>query len=270
MPDGVPPDDPVSAYVAAQRAIYARHSTPEAIAERALVRDLEDAQRERENAKWDLRFGGLHPDEVARRAAVDAALPNYSWQPPADPGCPDCLLIGRICPGCLGVYMDAELSRRGDCEACGGFGQRLEFDTGGKLSWRFCPHCNAPPPYPGMVPGGLADRARARGPAWEVSPALRRAFRMEPLDLGPDQDQGGFQNPLPPELEPKPKRRYGLEGIHCQSQSCRAHSPLPANAWELDQDGLAGLDWCPCCGSAALAIFAPRARPRPASFGREG
>lgn len=50
-------------------------------------------------------------------------------------------------------------------------------------------------------------------------------------------------------------RRFGLEGIHCYH--CRKRSPLPPDAWSLDEKGLAALDVCPACGGSAVAIFAP-------------
>lgn len=119
--------------------------------------------------------GWLSADELARRAEL-AARPDV---PEAfDSDCPCCVAMRRTCANHVELYqrpelaariaeVEAVLARSSECEACEGRGKVWEAEAG---RWRACRACNAPPAYPGMVPGGLAARAHEG--------AMARAWRM--------------------------------------------------------------------------------------------
>lgn len=188
----------------------------------------------------------LSAAEVARRAALDQRPVDWSWQAAAaDPGCPACRELGRACVGHLGAWQDRQSAKLSDCDACGGRGRVIVEDDSGRFRFEACQACNAPRPYPGLRPGGLAKRAL---------PELPRGLLSVPRERpGPEPVRG----PAPAVVERMPGRRYGLEGVHCAH--CGERGELPPGAFGLDAEGLRALDLCQVCGCEAVAVFPPEA-----------
>lgn len=166
------PSEPLAAYVRRTETIRRWHSRPSAVAKRAERYREASEWRELQAARWP-----LSADEVARRAEADARPVDLSWQAGAMDGeCPMCLELGRACIGHLGGWASAELARVSACEVCGGSGRLLGETDGRAMAWRACSACNAAPAYPGLRPGGLAERAMALAPRQrETAGELARA-----------------------------------------------------------------------------------------------
>lgn len=106
----------------------------------------------------------LAPDELARRSERDAfALANADAY---DPECPVCVAMGAPCAAELARRRNPELAERTypelpvtaaeRCYHCEGKSRVYDPQRG---RWSACPWCNAAPPYPGVLPGGLAREA---------------------------------------------------------------------------------------------------------------
>lgn len=131
----------------------------------------EEMRRAAQSARWPIP---LSREELARRAEQDARPIDWTWQAEAvEPGCAECVALGRACPGHLGAWAYRQVAALSGCDACGGLGYVFdEPDGSGPARRRACPGCNASP--------GIDRRAAAERSATAASVSWMGSIRFRP------------------------------------------------------------------------------------------